>query len=200
MGLKLTELDEYLDPSMSLTVLGREYQVQPVSGEMGLWCRRLAVRAGAEVTDESTGDDLAEATERVLGEADALPPPPGDPASTFEERLLADAMHAMIADQVPDPYIQFCAQTAYWRVLGGDRAAELYWTSGGNPQRSGPANRQERRAAAKRAASGSGTMRTGAARTTRSRASGTGTSTPSTSGKSRPAKPSRGTRSSTTGA
>lgn len=201
MGLKLAELDEYFDPGMELTVLGVEYVVPPVSAAIGLWCRRISSHAGADVPDEdTTGDELVEASKRVRAVAQETPAPPGiNPATPFEVILLGTALDEMVANDVPDPYVQFCAQTHFWRILGGDKAAERYWTSGGNPQPAGPANRQERRAVAKakpRKASGSRTTGTAAARTTRSRASGTGTSTPKPSVKNAPAKRSRGTRSS----
>lgn len=198
MGLRLTELDEYFDPGFTVTVLGVEYTIPLASAELGLWCRRLAALSG-EVDEDSTDAELQAAGKNAREKAAELPPLPGDEDLSFEERMLGkDTLADMVANEVPDPYVQFCAQTAFVRILGGEPMAERYWTSGGRPQPPGPANRAARRATKKttsRKASGSATTSTAAAATTRARASSSGTSTPSRSAKSAPASRSPGRRS-----
>lgn len=139
-----SDLDEYFSPGLTLTVQGREYVLPLPSAELGLWCRRIAQSVG-EITGAATDEELAEATDRVTARRDSLPELPGD--LTFEERILGPAYHQMVADRVPDPYIQFCAQTGYFWIVSGEDAAARYWTAGGNPEKAGgPNNRAERRA------------------------------------------------------
>lgn len=143
---KFTDLDEYFDPGLVLTVRGKEYTLPLPSAELGLWCRRIAQTAG-EITEASSDQELLEVGDRARARADALPPLPGD--LTFEERMLGTAYTAMLADQVPDPYVQFCAQTAYIWIIGDAEAAERYWTCGGRPELLARTNRAERRATQK---------------------------------------------------
>ena len=143
---KFGDLDEYFDPGLVLTVRGKEYTLPLPSAELGLWCRRIAQTAG-EVSDATTDQELQEAGERGHARAAALPPLPGD--LTFEERMLGAAYTAMVTDAVPDPYIHFCAQTAYIWIIGGEDAAERYWTCGGRPERLARTNRADRRNAQK---------------------------------------------------
>lgn len=140
---RFSDLDEFFSPGLTLTVLGKEYTLPLPSAELGLWCRRLAETAG-EIHGATTGEDMQAAVKRANVRVETLPRLPGD--LSFEERLLGSALAEMAADQVPDPYIQFCAQTAYVQIVAGDEVAERYWTSGGRPEAWRPANRQERRA------------------------------------------------------
>ncbi|MET0492920.1 MAG: hypothetical protein ABW000_07280 [Actinoplanes sp.] len=161
-----SDLDAYFSPGLTLTVLGGEYTLPLPSAELGLWCRRIAQSAG-EVSAASTDEELEEATGRAAARVEALPVLADD--LTFEQRLLGPAYERMLADKVPDPYIQFCAQTAYIWIIAGEDAAARYWTSGGHPEKAaGPNNRAGRRAAAKTS--------TGAANVTPSPVSTSGTS------------------------
>lgn len=182
MATKLTDLDEYFSPGLTLTVLGREYTVPLPSAELGLWCRRVAQAAG-ELHSASTEEEMQAAVERV----NALPELPGD--LTLPERVLGEVHDQMVKDQVPDPYIQFCGQTAYIWIIAGEEAAERYWTSGGRPEAwsPAPANRAERRARAR-----AGKTSTGAAAATQKRASTSGTTSPRKSPASKTRSVSRG--------
>ncbi|XTZ18192.1 DUF7426 family protein [Micromonospora echinospora] len=168
MGAKLGDLDEYWSPGLTLTVRGREYVVPLASAELGLWCRRLAQITG-DLHAASTETEMQAVVERI----EALPQLPDGDKLSLPERVLGDVYQQMADDQVPDPYIQFCGQTAYIWIIGGEEAAERYWTSGGRPEGRSPANRKERRAASK--GGSSTTTSTAGASTTPSPASGTGT-------------------------
>src|SRR5690349_18205066 len=139
------DLDAYYDPGLTLTVRGREYTLPLPSAELGLWARRIAQSAG-EVSSASDEQELTHATERAASRIAALPTLPGD--ITFEERILGPAYHQMVKDQVPDPYVQFAAQTGYVWIIGGEEAAQRYWEAGGRSEARGPSNRASRRAAA----------------------------------------------------
>jgi hypothetical protein len=169
MGAKLGDLDEYWSPGLTLTVRGREYTVPLASAELGLWCRRLAQITG-DLHAASTETEMQAVVERI----ESLPQLPDGDKLSLPERVLGDVYQQMAADQVPDPYIQFCGQTAYIWIIGGEEAAERYWTSGGRPEALSPANRKERRAAHRQGGSSTTTSTAGAS-TTRSPGSGTGT-------------------------
>jgi hypothetical protein len=186
MGGTFGDLDEFFDPGLTLTVRGKEYVLPLPSAELGLWCRRIAQSAG-EVTSASTDEELAEASARAHDRAAELPPLPGGDRLSFEQLLLGPVHAQMMDDEVPDPYIQFCAQTAYIWIIGGEDNAARYWTSGGRPEARGPGNRAQRRAAQRTS--------TGAATETSSRASTSGTSSPRSSSGSGRARRSRGRRS-----
>ncbi|WP_320069601.1 hypothetical protein [Micromonospora sp. RTGN7] len=186
MGAKLADLDEYWSPGLELTVRGRKYVVPLASAELGLWCRRLAQITG-DVHTASTDADMQAAVERI----EALPELPGGPDVSLPERVLGPVYQQMAGDGVEDPYIQFSGQAAYIWIIGGEDAAERFWTSGGRPpEASGPTNRKERRAAG---------SSTGGAGKTRTPASTSGTRSPKKSAASGPGKASRGRRSSPTG-
>jgi hypothetical protein len=162
---RFDDLDRYFDPGLTLTVRGKEYVLPLPPAELGLWCRRVAEAAGA-VNAASTPQEL----EAAVGRVHALPDLPGD--LTLPERTLGDAYRQMVADGVPDPYITFCGNTAYVWIIGGEQAAEAYWTSGGRPEALGPGNRASRRAAER-----TGGTSTAVASGTRPPASTSGTNT-----------------------
>ncbi|MFI7547203.1 hypothetical protein [Actinoplanes sp. NPDC049599] len=141
------DLDAYYDPGLTLTVKGKEYTLPLPSAELGLWARRIAQSAG-EVDGASDERELIQATEKAASRIAALPVLPGD--LTFEQRILGHVYDQMIQDKVPDPYVQFCAQTGYVWIIGGENAAALYWETGGRPEAIGPNNRASRRAAARK--------------------------------------------------
>lgn len=140
---RFSDLDEFFSPGLTLTVLGKEYTLPLPSAELGLWCRRLAETAG-DIHGASTDEDMQAAVSRANARVEALPRLSGD--LSFEERLLGPAYAEMSANGVPDPYVQFCGQTAYVWIVAGEEAAERYWTSGGRPEAWRPTNRQDRRA------------------------------------------------------
>ena len=183
MGAKFGDLDAYWSPGLTLTVKGREYTVPLASAELGLWCRRLAQITG-DVHTASSEADIQAAVARI----EALPELPGGPDLSLPERVLGPIYQQMAADGVEDPYIQFCGQTAYIWIIGGEEPAARYWTSGGHPEAPGPDNRASRRAKTR-------TTSTGAANATPSPASTSGTSTRQRSAGSGRARRSRGRRS-----
>lgn len=187
MGAKLGDLEGYWSPGLTLTIRGREYVVPLASAELGLWCRHMAQLTG-DISSASTEDELRSVMQRVedLPETQA--------AVSLAERVLGDTYAAMVSDGVEDPYIQFAGQTAYVWIVGGEGAAERFWTSGGRPEslRPVPANRGERRAQQR---GQGGQKSTDAASGTRSRGSTSGTKSRAKSRKPVPAADSPGRKS-----
>jgi hypothetical protein len=179
MGRTLGDLDQYLDPGLTLTMRGVEYTVPLPSAELGLWCRRMS---DASVDATSTDAEVKAAAESAA----ELPDLPG--RMTFEERLLGDAYPLMVADEQPDAFVQFAAQTVYVWIIAGEDMAARFWQAGGRPEAAGPDNRAARRASSRKTS-------TGAVSATRSRASTSGTSSPTKSSRNGAAAASRGRRS-----
>lgn len=194
MAARLSGLGKYFAPGLVLAdVPGRdgverEYTVPLASAELGLWCQTIA-NATMQIHRASTPEDVQEAVKLV----EQLPEMDGQ--TSLERRVLGDAYDQMTADGVSHQHIAYCAATAYAWILGGDEAAERYWTSGGVPGEAvGPVpNRADRRASQK--AGSSPTTSTGAATTTPHPASGRGTN----SRRRGRGRASRGGRSSNTG-
>ncbi len=182
------ELGQYLDPSLTLTVLGREYAVPLPSAELGLWCRAMA-SIGASL-EAATPAELETAVDRAVERTATLPPLPDGERRSFEETLLGAAYGTLMADRVPDPYIMMCARTTYVWIVAGEEAAERYWRAGGRPEAMGPTNRAERRAQARTAGTGGG-----AANGTHTPGSTSGTNGRRRSGRRRRGSGSRGSRS-----
>lgn len=180
MGAKFGDLDDYWSPGLTLTVRGKEYTLPLPSADLGLWCRRVASLAGEVHTAANEAEVKA-----AVAAVEALPELPGGQAVTLHERVLGDVYQQMVADRVPDPYIQYCGATAYIWIIAGEEAAARYWTSGGRPEAWGPANRQERRATGRK-------TRTGGASATPSPASTSGTRSRTRSGRNGTRSGSRG--------
>src|SRR5690348_10834602 len=104
----LDDLDRYLDPGLQLTVKGKVYTVPLPSAALGVWCRRVVQTAG-EVTAAATDEELRAVAERTAARAETMPPLP-NPHLSFEEQMLGSAYAELLADEVADPYVQFCAQ------------------------------------------------------------------------------------------
>ncbi|TCB97584.1 hypothetical protein E0H26_11740 [Micromonospora zingiberis] len=194
MAARLTKLSEHFSPGLILAdVPGRdgverEYTVPLASAELGLWCQTIA-NATMQIHRASTPEDIQQAVTLI----EDLPEM--DDRTSLERRVLGDAYTQMMTDGVSHQHIAYCAATAYAWILGGDEAAERYWTSGGVPGEAvGPAmNRADRRA--NQRAGSSPTTSTGGATTTPRPASGrTTNSRRGGRGRGR-----RGGRSSTTG-
>ena len=182
------EVTRYLKVDSTMTVKGKTYVLPVVGGKLGVWCRLLAQMTG-ELHAASTEEEIRAAIDRI----DELPELPGGPDVTLAERMLGPVYHEMLADDVEDPYIQFCGHTVYISVLAGEDKAKEFYESGGNlPEARGPANRASRRAAARK-------TRTGAASDAQSPGSTTGTNTRQTSssrsGANRRGRRSRGRQS-----
>ncbi|AYF30606.1 hypothetical protein CSH63_24810 [Micromonospora tulbaghiae] len=178
---KFGDVTQYFDPGLTLTVKGRDYRVPLPSAELGLWCRTMT--AVSDLDSDSTEEQLQAAAEQVA----KLPPLPGP--KTMPEHLLGDVHARMVADGVEDPYIEFCAMTVFFWIMGGESAAHRYWTSGGHPEARGPDNRASRRAKSTRKTA------TAAASGTPTPASTSGTSSRPRSGRNGRRGGSRGRRS-----
>ncbi|MGW0134824.1 DUF7426 family protein [Streptomyces sp. NPDC003299] len=155
------EVASLLSGGLSLPVKGKTYHVPPPSARTGLTVQAI-MQAAASKADGGAFDEevLADAAERDLY-ADVLGP----------------AHAQMIADGVDWPTLKHAAVTAMVWIIQDEAAAELYWNSGGDPNRLAP-NRQTRRASS------------GTASSTRSRGSGSSTTRRqgNRGGKRRPAR------------
>lgn len=171
MAAHFGEIAEYFSPGLVLTVLGKEYTVPLPSAELGLWCRAVAALTG-ELSGSSTPEEMQAAVAKV----EKLPKLEGDEDLTLSQRMLGTAYADLVADKVKDPYVEFCAATAYIWVISGEEQAARYWQQGGRPEAPRPANRASRRAAS------TGAKGTAAASGTRSPASTSGTRSRKTSG------------------
>jgi len=190
MALNLGDVDALLDGGVTFTVRGKEYRIPPVRGDVGLWLQRLTLQR-----DQLRGEP-SEEQEKEWAESLAAPPIPD--GMTLEEALLSRELVAELgADGVDMGFIRNLAHMVHVRIMAGDQAALAFVASQGNPP--GPANREERRAAAKtvkkaspKAASSSKTTSTAGASTSRRAVSGSGTST-----RKAPAKKAAGSRGAT---
>ncbi|MFY1658579.1 DUF7426 family protein [Micromonospora sp. WMMD1274] len=179
---KFDDVTQYFDPGLTLTVKGRDYRVPLPSAELGLWCRTMTVVS--DLDSDSTEEQMQAAAEQIA----KLPPLPGP--KTMPEHLLGDVHARMVADGVEDPYIEFCAMTVFFWIMGGEQAAHRYWTTGGgHPEARGPDNRASRRAKSTRKTA------TAAASGTPTPASTSGTSSRPRSGRNGRRGGSRGRRS-----
>ncbi|EEP73500.1 hypothetical protein MCAG_03827 [Micromonospora sp. ATCC 39149] len=183
MSTRLDDLTEYFAPGLTLTVRGREYAVPLATAELGLWCRLVAQVTG-QVHAASTEEEIRAAADRI----EALPELPGGSELTLAQRVLGDVYGQMVADQVPDPYVEYCGVTAYLWIVAGEDAAARWWRSGGRPEAAGPANRADRRAAQRKTSTAEATA-------TPSPASTSGTSSRPRSARSGGGRGSRGRRS-----
>lgn len=162
----LGSLDDYLVgellPGLRLSVLGREYTVDPVPAAVGLWCQRLV---GASDRIRRAADDRERT--RLEAERDRIIESIPD-GLTYSEWLIGKHLHqALVDDGVDGHRIAIITSTVMIWVTAGDDAAERFWRSGGRPEPQGPKNRAQRR----ETRSGN----TGAASTTSTPASGSGT-------------------------
>jgi hypothetical protein len=177
------DLDQYLETGDRLKVRGKVYTVPPRSAALGIWCRRIVQTAG-ELTQATTDEELREVGERAASRAATMPSIP-DPELSFEEQLLGPAYAEMLADNVPDDYLVFCARTIFIKLAYGEEYAERWWRSGGHPEAVGPVpNRADRRR--------TGGTSTAEAATTIAPASTSGTTSRRRSGRRRGAGRSRG--------
>ncbi|MGI5178674.1 DUF7426 family protein [Dactylosporangium sp. CA-152071] len=199
MGLQLGELDQYFDPGLSFYATGRDdvsrqYTVPLPAADLGLWCVRAAQlqRKGRKDPSKMSPAELDE----LLDEVEKLPPPPGDQGLTMQERVLGETLAALVDAGVPHHYCEFAFRLAMvWIITSDDPTVEAYYRAGGRPEAPSPANREERRAAAR----SSGRTSTAAVPETLTAASGSGTRSRKTSSANTAAKAPRGRRSSSTG-
>jgi hypothetical protein len=186
---KLSGLGNYFNPGLELggvpgrDDVERDYVVPLASAELGLWCQMVAEVSG-RIHAASTPDEIKDVVDRIEND---LPDLDGGPL-TMAQRTLGKAYDQMVADGVSHAHIQYCGATAYAWIVGGEEAAERYWTSGGRlGEAARPANRQERRAV--------GQTSTAAANGTNTPASTSGTRSPNRSSGSGRARRSRGRKS-----
>jgi len=184
---KFGDLDQYFDPGLTLTVGGTEYVVPPPSAELGLWCQQVARLAGA-IKSATTEVEMLAIIERVKA-LEAKDPDSDD--SSFAQRMLRELWHELAGAGVDHHRLEFCGQTVYIWIMGGEEKAAAYWRAGGDPEAVSPTNRAERRAVAKKAKK---TVTAGVG-ATKPPGSTSGTSSPRKSSASAKAPRSRGTRS-----
>lgn len=178
------DLAEFLSAGLELPYAGKTYTIPPIDAATGLWCQQLLnlgvrVVGGKLVTDEdAAGTELLD----------------DDGEQTLYLRLLGAVHDEMVADGVPWAVVKIAALTVLFDATTGRDTAERYWNTGGagRGEAPAPANRAARRTRATTPGTSAG------ATTTKRRASTTGTS----ASKATPQKatPSRGGRSSRTGA
>jgi len=156
------DLDELLDDTLKLLIVGVTYVVPAPSAERGLYCQRV-LAAGVSV---------------AAGEEPTGPPPVLDDGQELDlySRCLGTAYDQMVADNVSWPRIRHAGITAFLWIASGEDLAAAWWR--GDPNALSP-NREARRATS---------ASTGAASKIRPRASTSGTKSRTTSGAPKPAK------------
>lgn len=166
---KFGSVEEFYDPTITLTVRGKDYVPPLPSAELGLWCRTLVHSVAGY--GSATKEQRAATFDRISN----LPNLPGfEQEWTFQQHLLGAVYDELVADGVEGPFIDYCAWTVLTWIVHGEEAAQAFWESGGRPEARRPSNRAERRAAERTA----GTS-TDEATTTPSADSTSGTSHPS---------------------
>ncbi|WP_439676002.1 DUF7426 family protein [Embleya sp. MST-111070] len=154
-------LGELLDETLPLPIGDRVYVVPAPSAEIGLRTQAL-IHAAAVAADGGRID------EEVLGDA---------AERDLYREVLGTAHDEMLAAGVKWPALKHAAITAMVWIAQDRAAAEIYWNSGGDPNRAAP-NRAARRA-----------NPSGAASKTRSRGSTSGTSTRKAGARGKAKKP-----------
>jgi hypothetical protein len=188
MALDYGDIEDFFDGAAYFTAKspkypqGKQYTIPPMDSETALWFRLMQATINTAILADSTA--VASTAVESMGK------PPFDESLTFAQLLLgAELVAELAADKVSDPLVQHITMTTYARVIGGDQMALRYAHGADSPK--APANRAERRAAAKAKpkpvkkaqpvkpkASASRTTSTAEGSTTRVRASGSTTTKP----------------------
>lgn len=181
---EFNDLNEYLRgadaPGLILPINGVRYEILPVKADVGAWCNQMHSVAKA-INNAHTAAEVQHAADMM---EDAEKPPRG---LTIHEALLGDAHETMFTDGVDHVRMQIVTMAVFAWVVGGDRAAEAVWTTGGHPERYAPAdNRGSRR---------NNGSPTALAIRTQSPASTSATSSPRTSRRQHGGRRSRGRKS-----
>lgn len=185
MGLDLGDFDAFATRN-TFRVAGKQYSAPLVRADVVLWTKRVHLRA----EEDGTGWEEARAALARAGYEE-----PFARGQSMEEAMLgAELVAELSGDGVPWEIIERAARAIWIGTLTSSNEAALAVVRGDDPNEASPANRAERRAAAKKtpakkAASGSRTTNTAAAATTRSPASGSGTRSPRKSANSAKGSP-----------
>lgn len=127
---KFDSLNELLDETIDLPILGKVYKIQSPSSKDGLKVEKITniaiqmANGGKNVNTEVLNDD----EERDLFQLCL--------GATYQE---------LLEDGVPWVWLRHAALTAMMWISTGMSAAEKYWASAGNPETQAP-NRAARRA------------------------------------------------------
>lgn len=116
---RFAPLSEFLAEPLVLPVRGREYSIAPVDGETGL---RLTARFDATKKKAAASDDPEE---EVLDDEEEV---------VTYRMALGDTYDQMVADHVPYKMIKFVASAAIVWHIYGEKAAALFWETGGDPK------------------------------------------------------------------
>ena len=134
---EFNDLNEYLrgadEPGLILPINGVRYEILPVKADVGAWCNQMHSVAKA-INNAHTAAEVQHAADMM---EDAEKPPRG---LTIHEALLGDAPETMFTDGVDHVRMQIVTMAVFAWVVGGDRAAEAVWTTGGHPERYAPAD------------------------------------------------------------
>ncbi|MFH8793853.1 hypothetical protein [Streptomyces sp. NPDC017941] len=123
------DIDDLLDETLSLPIGGRRYTIPAPSAETGLRVQAI-VQAAALAAN---GGDI---NTEVLGDADEL---------DLYRDVLGAAYAQMLVAGVSWPALKLAARTAVVWIVQDKATAEKVWAAGGDPNRSAPSNRQQRR-------------------------------------------------------
>jgi hypothetical protein len=168
---ELKELDSFLNPTLLVPAMGKEYRIAAVDAETGLRLQRM-MTAGMKT---SAGQELSEKDIELVSDEDE---------EDFYKTVLGPTYDELIADKVPYAGLKAIASLAMiWTTQSFDVAQQYFLAGGKAPE----ANREARRTATR--------TRTAAATTTPKPASASTTST-----RKRAAKATPGSKSSDTGA
>lgn len=169
MASQFQDLAEMLDPFLPLPIRGKTYRIPDPGITVGLRAQAtVAIATKIKAGETVSADDVAALQ---LDDAEEI---------DFTKSMLGPCFDEMQADSLPWEYLRHAAKTVFmWLVQDRDEAAKV-WSSLGNAPRPVP---QDRKAPAKKRASGGSTKKAS------SRSSSNSRRTPA----------SRGTASSRTG-
>ncbi|GAA2772772.1 DUF7426 family protein [Saccharopolyspora taberi] len=135
--MALRDLDEFLDPTLSLPIRGKVYTVDPPDAATGLRLQRLSDWMIGTAAAVETEVDAPAPTAELVDDAAEL---------DMYRAALGGAYDDMVADGLPWPTLKVAGMTAFLHWTVDPETAEAYWSAGGRPER--PAgNRAQRRTA-----------------------------------------------------
>lgn len=167
-------LDQFLEDTLTLPVGEHEYVIPSPDAALGLWCQRLYTVA-LQINEGETPTPIP-ALQALPGDPDQTPLTADTKGKVAQDerlyrRLLGPVWDELHANNVSWPKIKVIAETAVFWAGAGLEVAEVYWSSGGNPEALRP-NRKARRSTP-----------TGGASTTKKPGSGSGTKSQPTASK-----------------
>ena len=128
------DLDQYFDPTLVLPIKGKDYVIQPVDADTGLWVQTIFGVAGkAKQTGQVDPEDL-----------ESLKLHQGDNKELFP-RLLGDTYQELIDDGVDWERIKVVAVTVMIWISTSEEAAEEFWNAGGKTPPKAPTDRKPKK-------------------------------------------------------